>query len=112
MLVLRPVKINQITKPIKMQASNISSSNQTEIKEGIVKKAWTNSQYKSNLLNDPVTECRKDGLTISDKVLQMSKEQQKANFKLPEAPSNFLGMNKAEQTRVVATTVSATPEMF
>ena len=95
-----------------MATSSSADDRQTSIKKGIIKKAWTDKTYRTQLLNDPVTVCKTAGLSIPESATNEVSKDSNVSFKLPEAPSNYMSMNSLEQDTAVARAVSTTPEMF
>lgn len=94
-----------------MGTSTSSSSSNTN-QAGLLEKAWTDRDFKTRLVNDPVTVCAEERVDISKYLPANYKKGDRIPVTLPKPPENIGTMSKAQIQAAASTTISSGAEMF
>jgi len=93
-----------------MALSNINDSKKIEI--GIIRRAWTDKNYKERLKNEPIVVCQEAKMTIPDRILTLSKTGGSVSFKLPDVPVDIKILTIEQQEQRASTLIQGMAEMF
>ncbi len=91
-------------------SSSSSSSNTSQA--GLLEKAWTDRNFKTRLINDPVTVCAEERVDISKYLPANYKKGDKIPVTIPDPPANIGTMTLAQIQAAASTTMSSGAEMF
>ena len=93
-----------------MAISSINDDKKIEI--GIIRKAWTDKNYKQRLKTEPIVVCQEARMIIPDKVLTLSKTGGSVIFKLPDTPRDIDVLTVEQQEQRASTLIQGMAEMF
>ncbi len=92
-----------------MSPSSTSSAND---QARLLAKAWSDSDFKTRLINDPVTVCNEENVDITKYLSPTYKKGDPIPVTIPQAPPNAGTMSRDELQAAASTTLSQMGEMF
>ena len=93
-----------------MASSSINDNKKIEI--GIIRRAWTDKNYKQRLMTEPVTVCQEVNMIIPDRILTLAKSGGSVSFKLPDTPEDIDLLTVEQQEQRASTLIQGMAEMF